>query len=289
MKPNAALGSCSSPAGAVPSTLPHLHRTFIERALGILAADARVVGIAAAGSYADDTMDEFSDIDLIIAMDRADESAMLSDRQRLAAALGPLAASFSGEHVGEPRLLVCLYDPPLLHVDLKFVALQDAARRVDEPVVLWEREGKLTRAFGQGTASYPCPDWQFVEDRFWVWIHYAAAKVGRGELFEAIEFLSYLRCNVLAPLKKRQLGLRPNGVRRLEQLTPQFAEELKGTVAPAEAAAILNAIRVCIRLYLGLRNESAAELVQRLNAEEAAMNYLAEIETRYSPHPIEGS
>jgi predicted nucleotidyltransferase len=307
MKPSAAPGSYSNPVGAAtspgiehqklsvtpiaapPGTLPYLHRAFIERALKILEADARVLGVAAAGSYADDAMDEFSDIDLIIAVDRADESAMLSDRPRLAATLGSLVASFGGEHINEPRLLVCLYDPPLLHVDLKFVALQDAAQRVDEPVVLWEREGKLTKAFGEGAASYPCPHRQFVEDRFWVWIHYAAAKVGRGELFEAIEFLSYLRCNILAPLKKRQMGLRPNGVRRLEQLAPQFAEELKGTAAPAEAAPILKAIRVCIQVYLDLRSESTDGLHRRLNAEQAALKYLAEIETRYSHIPIEGS
>jgi hypothetical protein len=39
---------------------------------------------------------------------------------------GPHSA-FSGEHVGEPRALICLYGPPLLPVDLKFVSLSDAA------------------------------------------------------------------------------------------------------------------------------------------------------------------
>ena len=36
-------------------------------------------------------------------------------------------ATFTGEHVGESRVLICLYGPPLLHVDLKFVSLSDAA------------------------------------------------------------------------------------------------------------------------------------------------------------------
>jgi hypothetical protein len=31
-----------------------------------------------------------------------------------------LLVGFTGEHVGEPRVLICLYGPPVLHVDLKF-------------------------------------------------------------------------------------------------------------------------------------------------------------------------
>ena len=98
-------------------------------------------------------------------------------------------------------------------------------------MVLWERVGRLTAVLSESEARYPCPDLQWVEDRFWVWIHYAAAKVGRGELLEAAEFLSFLRSSVFGPLGKRQLGLRPAGVRRLEALAPELADELKGSVA----------------------------------------------------------
>ena len=53
-----------------------------------------------------------------------------------AAGLGPLLACFTGEHVGEPRLLIALYGPPPVHVDLKFV-----------PVLgLGPRRGHQTRA-----------------------------------------------------------------------------------------------------------------------------------------------
>jgi hypothetical protein len=148
----------------------------------------------------------------------------------LAAQLGPLLVAFTGEHVGEPRLLICLYGPPPLHVDLIFIAVADAAARVDEPVVLWERGTVLSDALRQGEARYPQPDAQWIEDRFWVWIHYAATKVGRGELFEAHEFLSFLRMNVLSPPGLLRRGLRPAGVRRVEQLAPDLAAELQRTV-----------------------------------------------------------
>ena len=60
--------------------------------------------------------------------------------------LGPLLACFTGEHVGEPRLLIALYGPPLLHVDLKFVAERDLDVRVEDGRVLWQRDGALDRA-----------------------------------------------------------------------------------------------------------------------------------------------
>jgi predicted nucleotidyltransferase len=265
-----------------PSTLPPLHRAFIARAVELLAADPRVVGIAAAGSYADNAMDEFSDIDLVVAVEPAHHRAVMQERQRMASQIGPLLASFTGEHVGEPRVLICLYGPSLLHVDLKFVALQDAAKRVDDPVVLWERDRRLTAVLSEGEACYPCPDLQWVEDRFWVWMHYAAAKVGRGEFFEAAEFLSFLRSNIFAPLGKRQLGLRPAGVRRLEAVAPELAHELKGTVAAPEAGSILAALRVCVDLYRRIRSADPFPIQARTSAETAATEYLAEIEHLYS-------
>jgi predicted nucleotidyltransferase len=260
------------------STIPALQRTFMEGAIEILKDDRRVIGIAAAGSYADHTLDEYSDIDLIIAVEPLQHLEVMADRQTLASRLGPLLASFTGEHVSEPRLLVCLYGPPLLHVDLKFVAVQDAVTRVDDPVVLWERDGRLSEALSQGEACYPCPEIQWVEDRFWVWIHYAATKVGRGELFEAADFLAFLRSNVFGPLGKRQLGLRPAGVRRLETDAPQLAADLRGTVAAAERASILAAINVCVELYRRLRSAEPRPIEIRTKAEAAALEYLAKIE-----------
>ncbi len=72
-------------------------------------------------------MDEFSDLDLVVLVDSEKYQDVLKDRKEIAKRIGPLLESFTGEHVSEERLLVCLYDPPLLHVDLKFVSLTDAA------------------------------------------------------------------------------------------------------------------------------------------------------------------
>jgi hypothetical protein len=262
---------------SVPTTLPSAHREFLTRAVTTLAADCRLVGVAAAGSYAENTMDEFSDLDLVIAVETDRYAEILSQRHDIACKLGPLLAAFTGEHVGESRLLICLYGPPLLHVDLKFVALADAADRVDEPVVLWERDGRLSTWLAQTEARFPAPDLQWIEDRFWTWVHYAATKAGRGEWLEAQNFLCFLRSSVLGPLGLQQLGLRPAGVRKVESTAPQLASELASTVATLDATAILAALRACIELYRRLRNPDLESIQTNDVAEAAAMDYFEDV------------
>lgn len=71
--------------------------------------------------------------------------------------------------------------------------------RTEDPAVLWERSTELTDSISRAESNYPMPDLTWIEDRFWVWVHFAAAKLGRGELFEVIDFLSFLRERVLGP------------------------------------------------------------------------------------------
>jgi hypothetical protein len=225
-------------------------------------------------------MDEFSDLDLLIATEPLVHADVMADRAQIAATLGHLLAAFTGEHVGEPRLLICLYDDtPPLHVDLKFVALSDLAKRVENPAVLWERGRRLTQVLEAGAAEYPSPNRQWIEDRFWVWVHYAGGKLGRGEIFEVLDFLSFLRGAVLGPLILLSSGARPAGVRRLEQLAPAHVLRLQATVATHDAGDCRRALLACVDLYRLLRADGA-RIVVREAAEKAAMRYLSEADQR---------
>jgi hypothetical protein len=257
--------------------LPEPHAAFLRNALDCLKKDERLVGVAAGGSYVTRSIDEFSDLDLLIAVEPDAYESVLSERQVIARGIGPLHAAFTGEHVGEPRLLICLYRSPLLHVDLKFIRLSDAAARVEEPVVLWERDGRLSEALKTGTAVFPRPDLQWIEDRFWVWVHYAAGKIGRGELFEAIDGLSFLRAQVLGPLALLSQGACPSGVRKIEFLAPDLAGELESTVASYSTQSCAAALHAVVDLYRKLADGNVS---CRLSAEEAAVNYLGEVEAR---------
>src|SRR5256885_4988237 len=79
------------------------------------------------------------------------------------------------------------------------------------------RDYKVT---GVQTCALPISQVQWIEDRFWVWVHYIAVKIARGELFEAIDALEFVRARVLGPLILSEAGGQPNGVRRVEQTAP---------------------------------------------------------------------
>ena len=260
-----------------PSTIQASQKAFVDHAVSSLSADRRIAGIAAAGSYADDSMDEFSDVDLIIAVEAEHHAEVMGERLEIASRLGNLLVAFTGEHVGEPRVLISLYASPLLHADLKFVALPDLARRVDEPVVVWERDERLSRILAASAGSYPCPEFQWVEDRFWVWVHYAATKIGRGEFFEALDFLSFLRGKVLAPLGLRELGMRPSGVRKIEMVAPSLSRELEDTIGGHDRNSLLLALQACIAIYRRLRSAEAHNVASRSDAEDAAVEFLREL------------
>jgi predicted nucleotidyltransferase len=251
------------------------HTDFVDNALAMLQSDQRIVGVAAGGSWITNSMDEFSDIDLVIVVAPDYERDISEERGQIAAGLGNLLACFTGEHVHEPRLLICLYGPPLLHVDLKFVALPDVADRVEDPVILWEREQRLSTAFRNTQSVYPLPDLQWIEDRFWVWVHYTALKIGRGELFEAMETLSFLRVTVLGPLSLMRHGHLPKGMRHIERDAKDHLPLLMKTAPVHDASACLAALRHAVALYQELRSHhKTTEFVARDQAEEQSILYV---------------
>ena len=218
-------------------------------------------------------MDAFSDVDLVLACEPGDHQSLMQDRRSLAERLGVLVAAFTGEHVGEPRVLICLYGPPALHVDIKVVVLSELAFRVDEPVVLWERDGRMTSAYATGAGAYPEPDAQWIEDRFWVWVHYAALKIARGELQEAFDFLSYLRVTVLGPLGLMRSGRKPTGVRRVEA-DPALARQLASTLGALNRDTLADALNNAVTVYQELRPSSVN---LNLDAERVAMGFLHDV------------
>jgi hypothetical protein len=263
--------------------LPPLLADFLDRALPLWQEDARILAVAAGGSFITREMDEFSDLDLIIAVTPEALPDIMKERLKIAGRAGKLLMAFTGEHVGESRLLICLYGPPLLHVDLKFVALPDAAERVEDPVILWERDNCLTRVLQKSKPHYPMPDLQWIEDRFWVWIHYVAGKIGRGELLEAYDNLSFLRLNVLGPMALMASGGRPSGVRKIETYARDYLPDLLNTLADYQPLSCVRALRAAVKLYRVLLNQLEDKtLVKHIKVEKAVMLYLDEIEKKVS-------
>jgi len=258
--------------------LLQMHEDFINQAKEKLQQDHRFLGLLAGGSMITGTTDEYSDLDLIVVYDAGYREEIMNHRVQIAEKLGNLLSGFTGEHVGEPRLVICLYGPPPLHVDLKFVTVQELEQRIENPLILWERGEEISSFIQRTSAAFPYPSPQWIEDRFWIWVHYGATKLGRGELFELIDHLTYMRNAVLGPLFLIKNGELPRGVRKLEKHASEELEELKETIPTHSTKSCYHALQMTIRLYQRLR-QHLGDFEYKRAAEQVSIAYL---ETVYS-------
>src|SRR5580693_2263302 len=96
----------------MPSTLPDLHADMLERIIAVVREDTRFEAILAGGSLVHGGFDQHSDLDLVLVVTSDSYAEVMESRPAIADGMGELLAAFTGEHVGEPRLLICLYGPP---------------------------------------------------------------------------------------------------------------------------------------------------------------------------------
>ena len=255
-----------------------IQQDFAERVKKILAIDDSVMGLAVGGSWITNEIDEFSDIDLVVVTKQkitGDQTKMLDH----AKTFGDLLSAFTGEHVGEPRLLICLYDNPLLHVDIKFVTLDEFKIRVETPVILLDKDDQLKKALAESNAKFPIPDFQWFEDHFWIWVHYGAVKIMRGEYFEAYDFFGALRMMVLGPLMHMKNGRLPRGVRKAEtSFTTDDLNDLKLTLPSYDKQSLTKCLKNSVALYRKVRTQLFDDsIILQTNAENSVMKYLDEV------------
>ena len=262
---------------ALPPGIDRLprHHARLEAICSAALDDDRILGIGVGGSFAAGHPDEYSDLDLQLAVDDGRVGDVGRDLPDLAGRAGGVVASFTAEHVGFPNMLIVLYED-LLHVDLEPIAASDiGARNAGLAThVVWEREAAISSRLGVQAQDDAAAQLRWFEHRMWTWCWYVQSKILRGELYEAIEGLQYLRNNVLFPLVARRRGDRPSGSRRVESILDELEGRFRETVPRHDADEALSALRASMSLYLELadplleghgidRLEDARELVLR--------------------------
>lgn len=255
-----------------------IQKQFAQHVTDIVRSDDSLLGVAAAGSWITNELDEYSDLDLVLVTKEKithDKSLMLDYAHKF----GHLLTGFTGEHVGEPRVLICLYNDPLLHVDIKFVTLDEFRIRIENPVVLFERDESLTRIINDTIPKFPYPDYQWIEDRFWTWVHYGMLKIARGENIEAHDFFAALRMMVFGPLLHIKNGNLPRGVRKVEtMLSKDDLQLLRTTIPDTTRDSLMNALENAINLYRKIRTVLFSDkIVLRAEAEKRVLEFFSEI------------
>ena len=257
------------------STIPALHQKFMERVRHEVAHDPRLAALLAGGSYIHGGFDDHSDLDFVVVVQDESYSEVMASRNEFAERLGDLLAAFTGEHVGEPRLLICLYGPKLIHIDLKFVKSSDLSRLVERPAVLFARDPRKVESFLEAAViEWPNASPEWFEQRAWIWLHYGAAKLARGEVFEALGMLAFFRDQVLGPMLHRRAGRPQRGVRRIETLGGPTVEELARTLPTFDTESVRAAFLHAIDMYLDLRGDQPPSRETR-SMPAAIRNYLA--------------
>lgn len=251
---------------------------FANNVVEKLKTDDSIIGLAVGGSWITNELDEYSDLDFIL-VTKENVSGNISKMLDYAKNFGNLLSGFTGEHVGEPRVLICLFQNQLLHVDIKFLTLDEFKQRIETPTILLDNGNQLKNILEHSEAKFPYPDFQWIEDRFWIWVHYALLKIGRGEYVEAFDFLGFLRMTVLGPLLHIKNGNLPRGVRKIEtQILKSDFEELLLTLPKYEKQSLLESLLASVSLYRKLRKTLYSDTIL-LNAatENTVMSYFNKI------------
>ncbi len=249
---------------------------FIQTCSKKMEQGGEFAALVTRGSFGTPDFDEHSDLDLLLLTQSSSQEHGTEQRKRFASELGPLLSSFTGEHVGEPSILICLYNtgPRLLHVDLDFRASHEVDWCFSQEQIHWLRQGESVRALVDPPERAQ-PNVQWMEDRFWTWIHYGVGKCRRGEIFDGVGMVGFLREHVLGPLQLSLGGYPPHSVRRLESRFPESVGEFAKTVPEYSRQSCLKALENCVSLYLGLCEQiPECKLTERCDARKAVLSDL---------------
>jgi hypothetical protein len=256
------------------------HYTFAQEAARQLEQQPFILGLALGGSFMEGCLDEFSDLDFHLVVADSHRDWPLEARCHLLASLGTMLCAYPNGH--DARVLVSLYDcaPLLLHVDWKWISLQEFEQRVENPIVLFERASCLTEVMNRTNWGYLLPDWAAAEPKFWTWMHYVLSKLGRGELLEAVDYLCEVRSSLVGPMILHKNGFSPRRMRRAEQLPPAEWQLLEGCIVWEHSpAACFKAIMGMIEVYCQVRQALCPSL-EASPAQAACLNYAEYIRKR---------
>jgi predicted nucleotidyltransferase len=242
-----------------------VHRRRLEAVCRIAVSEPKVLGMLIGGSFASEDADPYSDLDLQFVVEDEEVEASAKVMRRVAERAGPVVAAFFAEHVGLPHMLIVLYRD-LIHADFEPVAISRVGSRNAGLAshVLWEWDGIVSSALPANYEETHAADLRWIEGRMWTWSWYVQTKVLRGELYEALDGLQYMRDNVLFKLLAMHREERPSAARRVEARTGEWTEQFADTLPVLSRESMMKALRASMALYQAL----ADPLLHRYGIEE---------------------
>ncbi|MCP3099685.1 hypothetical protein LZ198_12485 [Myxococcus sp. K15C18031901] len=244
---------------------------FLDGAVRAWSTDARLLGVARADGHRPTYIDGTRELVLVLVCRDEALAGVLAERLDLAKAAGPLLQAFSEDS----RRLTCLYDRPLIHVELDFATLTELGHLEGKTSVVWEHSGALTARLERpmsGPDDAPPPHW--FEGRFWVWVHQAACMAQQRRVFDCITLLGTLREQVLVPMLRAVVRAPPRTLlSELGTRLPPDGPQFEDTVARPVPEDCGRALHATVGIYDLLR--TGAGITHASPAEPAVRNHLA--------------
>lgn len=233
---------------------PAERQRTLDCLLDALRADDRLAGVLVVGSGAVGFTDAYSDIDLAVVVERAED---------VKPAFDDWGVSIAGMFEVLDRVLVqrapniFLYAILLggfLELDISFQCLDDLTARRARWYVAWDRSDRIAEIMRTSWDARPEPDLGAIYRRYvegaWYYVNHVGLLVARGQLWRAISDLELIRARVIE-LAGLRCGLDTQDSREADQLPPDLLAALEATLAQrVEAGEILRALRAVMALFI---------------------------------------
>jgi predicted nucleotidyltransferase len=237
------------------------HRRLLDCARERFAADDRFVGVLLGGSLAAGRADSFSDIDLYLFVRDDDFESVFAEREAIAHSIGPVLVRYLGDHMpGGQHQLIVWYEGPL-HVDLMFRKLSEATPQWKwKAALILKDSGNAMTALKRESDLLPSPEfaWEQLDtlnQKFWRWVAYTFGKILRGELWEALDNLAWIRNEALLVMLAWTQNAAFEGHRRLEaKLDDQLSALFDESLCSREPKSLHTALMAEIRIFRELRS-----------------------------------
>ena len=250
------------------------HRQLLERAVGYLQADRRIISLIVAGSIADGGVDFYSDVDLYIITKEESFDAVFAERDAVAEAVGRPLFRFIPvykQRKGHQQYVVMYSN--LVKVEFIYYRPADIM-----PSPKWKNclifkdtsdYAAEIKAESQQTAPLPpsAATLLALNQRFWTFAWYIFGKIVRGELWEALSALDGTRNLILLPMHGWLNEYVQEGCRRLENKLGIYQSQFAATVAALEPESLYTSLQAEINLFIELRDALFARHSLRCESE----------------------
>ncbi len=238
----------------------NVQRKMLSRCVSLLQADPRVEGAYVVGSMADETEDEYSDVDIYLVVKEKHYAEVYGERLKFAESIGDVLSTFEVEWPNCQMLGVIYRN--CVEMDLCYTRLRQAEVFSDRYKVILDKYGRIQEALiRREYPKNPAAELKKQTEFALYNLLHAVNMFHRGEYWSSISQIETLRkrtVSLIELLLNKEIG---EEYRNLESLFPQKIEKrLRRTLCLYRKDDIKKSIQLLTQLFCEIGEELAIKL-----------------------------